>query len=97
MHQNNLSLTLTALASEHTAAAANNTDNNIAVPVFRSFFCVLCFALGSLEMESHHVVCRGHRKAVSALCCSGDGSLVLSASLDHTVRLWSAEGEPLNK
>ena len=32
---------------------------------------------------------KGHRGPVSAMCCSSDGSLLVTGGVDHTLRMWN--------
>ncbi len=49
-------------------------------------------ALRQSLLESHiHLVLRGHKGVVVAAAYSPDGRLIVTASADHTARLWEAE------
>ncbi|XP_044970238.1 protein JINGUBANG-like [Hordeum vulgare subsp. vulgare] len=84
---------LLATLSRHTAAV-----NAVAVgcggQVLYSGGNDRCVVVWEREDSASHMVAigalRGHRKAVLAVACTGDG-LVVSGSADHTVRAWRRE------
>ena len=40
---------------------------------------------------------KGHRGPLSAMCASGDGSLLVTGGSDHTLRLWNLNSHRLGK
>ena len=38
---------------------------------------------------------KGHRGPLSAMCASGDGSLLVTGGSDHTLRLWNLNSHRL--
>jgi WD40 repeat protein len=69
-------------------AESNNLQSNEAISVSRALGSVL---YGIREFNRFS----GHTNAVSSLSFSADGQLLASASWDHTIRLWQADGQLL--
>jgi WD40 repeat protein len=69
-------------------AESNDLQSNEALAVSRALGSVL---YGIREFNRFS----GHTNAVSALSFSADGQLLASASWDHTIRLWQADGQLL--
>ena len=67
---------------------SNDLQSNEAISVSRALGSVL---YGIREFNRFS----GHTNAVSSLSFSADGQLLASASWDHTIRLWQADGQLL--